>query len=127
MGEYKTEPIPYCTRCGVATSSQSGRISEADGNFYCAKCAEEVNREYLAKSTCAICGRTMSKDEVKFVLPSKSFGAKEVRLYSRLACVQCYSTFASKAENRHLYKSERHRMLMKSAKRQLIRQVLEHA
>ena len=82
MGEYKRESAAYETR-GVATQSLSSL-------------AQQNGFGHVAKSNCAICGKSLKKEEVKFVLPSKAFGSDEKQLESRIACIHCYSSMATR-------------------------------
>ena len=47
-------------------------------------------------SRCTICNRNLTAYEVKFVLPSKSYGEIRLPLGKRLACVDCYSKISSR-------------------------------
>ncbi len=127
MGEYKAEAISSCNRCGVAIRSFSGRISEADGKLYCVKCAEKIDHEYLVKNACAICGRVLRNDEVKFVLPSKSFGSESIPMDARLACAECYSAIASKGRHKLVSRFAKSVNLRRSMRKQAVSQMMERA
>ena len=99
MGEYKAGVIP-CERCGVATYSPSDRVMRPKGSAYCKDCAAKLGLDRAEKNLCAICGKILKREEVKMVLPSKSFGDVVIPLESRLACIQCYSSMASRVKSR---------------------------
>jgi len=46
-------------------------------------------------SRCTICSRNLTAYEVKFVLPSKSYGEIRLPVEKKLACVDCYSKLSS--------------------------------
>ena len=52
------------------------------------------------RDACAICGRTIGANEVKFVLASKAFGQGRIEISKRMACVSCYTTMAPKSRVR---------------------------
>ncbi|MCL4388131.1 hypothetical protein M1567_03185 [Candidatus Marsarchaeota archaeon] len=99
MGEYKAGVIP-CERCGVATYSPSDMVMMPKGRAYCKDCAAKLGISHAEKNLCAICGKILKKAEVKMVLPSKSFGDGVIPLESRLACIECYSSMASRVKTR---------------------------
>ena len=99
MGEYKSGVIP-CERCGVATHSPSDRVMRPKGRAYCNDCAAKLGLDRAEKNLCAICGKILKKAEVKMVLPSKSFSEGVIPLESRLACIECYSSIASRSKAR---------------------------
>ncbi|MEM0154561.1 MAG: hypothetical protein QW814_01865 [Methanothrix sp.] len=99
MGEYKTGVIP-CERCGVATYSPSDRVMRSAGRAYCKDCAAKLGLNRVEKNICAICGKILKKEEVKMVLPSKSFGDVVIPLESRLACIECYSSITNRARTK---------------------------
>jgi hypothetical protein len=68
-------------------------ISESEGTSYCIKCAEEIDRYYLAKNICSLCTRLLCKDEIKFVMPSRIYSSyffDRLPIEHRLMCVSCY-------------------------------------
>lgn len=80
-----------CGRCGLHVYQFSRKLAQSDGRYYCIKCAEELDRNYLMKNGCSLCGRLLSKKEAKFVLPSSIYGAYSMPLLDRLACIRCYT------------------------------------
>ncbi len=129
MGEYKKEVMP-CERCGVATYS-SDRVFGQNGKVYCSECASKLglaNAAATVKNVCAICGRVMRKDEVKMVLPSKSFGEISIPLENRLACVSCYSTMTTRTKVLSLtkYKSRKAsaKLHLAVARKELVQQMI---
>lgn len=113
MGEYKAGVIP-CEICGVATYSPSDRVMRPKGRAYCKDCAAKLGLDRAEKNLCAICGKILKKGEVKMVLPSKSFGEAVIPLESRLACIECYASMASRAKARPAVAKRRNeRALMK--------------
>ncbi len=83
----------YCPRCGTRIYAFSKKKAASDGKTYCIKCAEEIDRKYLQEYTCSVCKRVLEKSEVKFVLPSSSFGLIEMPLHKRLLCADCYAEY----------------------------------
>lgn len=90
----------YCRRCGMEVFPFSRKYSESKEDYFCVKCAEKYDAEYLVKHSCAMCQRLLKKDELKMVLPSKSFGDKPRELVDRIACLQCYTKLLNKARDR---------------------------
>jgi hypothetical protein len=86
----------YCRRCGSAVYGFSKKMSASDGNYYCIKCAEYLDKKYLLENTCSVCARTLSNAEVKFVMPSRAYSPSPLPLEKRLVCVGCYKRFATK-------------------------------
>ncbi len=68
----------------------SSREAMSDHHRYCIGCAEELDARYILKNSCSLCGRLMSKREVKFVLPSMAYGESSMPVNERLACDACY-------------------------------------
>ena len=68
----------------------SSREAMSDHQRYCIRCAEELDARYILKNSCSLCGRLLSKREVKFVLPSMAYGESSMPLQDRLACNPCY-------------------------------------
>jgi hypothetical protein len=85
--------IEHCERCGSLVYPFSKETSVSDGSSYCVKCAEELDRGYLAKNTCSMCTRLLDRGEVKFVMPSRMYSSyffDRLPITHRLMCVKCY-------------------------------------
>lgn len=80
----------HCNRCGAVVYPFSSREAMSDHHRYCIRCAEELDARYILKNSCSLCGRLMSKREVKFVLPSMAYGESQMPVNDRLACTTCY-------------------------------------
>jgi hypothetical protein len=68
-------------------------VAESDNVSYCIKCAEEIDRYYLAKNICSLCTRLLYKNEIKFVMPSRLYSSyffDRLPIEHRLMCVSCY-------------------------------------
>ncbi len=82
-----------CNRCGSLVYAFSREMAVSDSFFYCIKCAEEIDRYYLAKNVCSVCTRLLNKDEIKFVMPSRLYSSyffDRLSIEHRLMCVNCY-------------------------------------
>ncbi len=88
--------VETCGRCGVRVYQFSKKLAQSDRRYYCIKCAEELDRNYLIKNSCSLCGRILSKKEAKFVLPSSMYGKYSMPLVDRLACNPCYTRLLSR-------------------------------
>ena len=86
-----------CGRCGNEVYSFSKRIAQSDGRYYCVRCAEAVDRNYIIRNSCSVCGRLLSKREVKVVLPSVAYGEEQLPMAERLACASCYKGLLNKS------------------------------
>ena len=85
--------IENCGRCGSLVYPFSTEKSASDGSSYCVKCAEEIDRQYLARNTCSMCTRLLEREEVKFVMPSRLYSNyffDRLPIEYRLMCVKCY-------------------------------------
>jgi len=85
--------IERCNRCGSLVYPFSKETSVSEGSSYCVKCAEEIDRSYLAKNTCSVCTRLLERGDVKFVMPSRLFSSyffDRLPVEHRLMCVKCY-------------------------------------
>lgn len=83
----------HCDRCGSVVYHFSREVAISDNSSYCIKCAEEVDRNYLARNICSVCTKLLNKDEVKFVMPSRLYSDyffDRLPLENRLMCVTCY-------------------------------------
>lgn len=85
--------IEHCTRCNAIVYPFSKNVAASDNSSYCVKCAEELDRNYLAKNVCSVCTKLLERDEVKFVMPSRMYSAyffDRLPIEHRLMCVRCY-------------------------------------
>lgn len=90
----------YCRQCGTAIYPFSRKYAISTGEYFCVKCAERVDKEYLIKHSCSVCTRLIKGDEVKFVMPSKIYGADSLPLSDRLVCAECYKVVARQDRER---------------------------
>ncbi|MCL4404885.1 hypothetical protein M1583_02760, partial [Candidatus Marsarchaeota archaeon] len=115
--------------CGVTTLSSSERVLTASGRTYCISCSQKLGLGTKTKTNCAICGKSLAKGEVKMVLPSKSFGETAMPLESRLACISCYSSMATR--NKHVDRAKAKATakvpIRKALRERLIQQLAERA
>jgi|GEM_PF-4409316 len=95
-GESGVESVEKCPRCGTTLHGFSKKYSYSMSRYYCVKCAEALDRDFLARTTCAICGRHLGKDDVKFVMSSKFFGSEGMPLIDRLVCTSCHPKIAER-------------------------------
>jgi hypothetical protein len=82
-----------CGRCGGIVYPFSKKESASDSAYYCVKCAEELDREYLKKNVCSLCTELIPKGDVKFVMPSRIYSSyffDRLPLENRLMCLDCY-------------------------------------
>ncbi|MDE1810778.1 MAG: hypothetical protein KGH66_01940 [Candidatus Micrarchaeota archaeon] len=84
----------YCGRCGTPVREFSRKMAASTGNYYCVRCAEDIDRLYLAKNSCSVCSRLLSRKENKFVMPSTVYNEYSRPLAKRLVCSGCYSRMA---------------------------------
>ena len=85
--------IEHCNKCGSIVYPFSKETAVSEGSSYCVKCAEEIDRYYLAKNTCSVCTRLLERGDVKFVMPSRLFSSyffDRLPIEHRLMCVGCY-------------------------------------
>ena len=94
----------YCRKCGAEVYPFSRKYSVSASEYYCIKCAEKVDREYLIKNSCSVCKRLLKKEEVKLVLPSKIYGSAKMPLMDRLICVQCYKSVGTRSMDRRSFR-----------------------
>ncbi len=85
-----------CPRCGTTIYGFSRKFSHSVGEYYCVKCAEALDRDYLARTTCAMCGKALTKNDVKFVMSSKFFNSFGMPVVDRLLCEDCHPRVASR-------------------------------
>lgn len=86
MVEYSRE---YCPSCGAQIESLR-RFSVSKSQYFCVKCAERLDKEYLIEHTCSVCKSVLSKNEHKMVMPSRIYGAEELPYVHRIMCMACY-------------------------------------
>ena len=96
---YSGNEAEKCPRCGTSVYGFSKKYSVSVGDYYCIKCAEALDRDYLARTTCAMCGTALTKDDVKFVMSSKFFSASGMPLADRLICPSCHSDVVPKVRD----------------------------
>lgn len=91
----------HCKRCGIAIYQFSKKYSVSANDYYCVKCAEKIDREYLVKNSCSVCGRLLKKYEIKFVLPSKAYGSDSpLPVSDRLVCSDCHTKLSFKQKQK---------------------------
>lgn len=90
-----TEEKEYCKKCGTEILPFSKKYSISANDYFCIKCAEKLDRAYLAKTTCAICGRRLKPDELKFVLPSSALSDDKMHTMERMCCLVCHKKMAA--------------------------------
>jgi hypothetical protein len=96
----------YCRKCGMETYPSSKKYSVSGGEYYCVKCAERADREYLIKNSCSVCRRLLKSNEVKLVLPSKVYGGTQLPLVDRLICTKCYNAMGTRSISRRSFKQK---------------------
>ena len=79
-----------CGRCGTDVYQFSRKMAQSDGRYYCVKCAEAVDKGYITRNSCSVCGRLMGRRELKVVLPSMAYGEGQLPMADRLSCAECY-------------------------------------
>ena len=84
----------YCGRCGTPVREFSSKMAASNGAYYCVRCAEELDRQYLAAHTCSVCSKMLSRSEGKFVMPSTIYNEYSRPLMKRLICTSCYGKMA---------------------------------
>lgn len=94
--------IEYCGRCGTPVQESTRKIAASDSQLYCIRCAEEADRQYLAKNTCSVCSRLLKRGEHKFVMPSRLYAGESTPVLQRLACAECYGRIARSNTTRSL-------------------------
>jgi hypothetical protein len=83
----------HCKKCGSVVYAFSKDVAVSDGSVYCIRCAEEIDRYYLARNVCSVCTRLLDKNEVKFVMPSRLYSSyffDKLPIEHRLMCAHCY-------------------------------------
>ncbi|MDE1868889.1 MAG: hypothetical protein KGH60_02905 [Candidatus Micrarchaeota archaeon] len=80
----------YCGRCSSELQAFSGKRSLADGLYYCDRCAQRIEQERLAKTTCAVCKTQLPRQQPKIVMPSAMCSTGPALMSERLLCMQCY-------------------------------------
>ncbi len=90
----------YCKKCGIEIFPFSSKFSASKSDYFCVKCAEAYDKEYLIKNSCAMCSKLLSNYEVKVVLPSKHFGESSIEMNDRLSCLGCYTKVAKRNRTR---------------------------
>jgi len=71
----------------------SKSMSVSDNSFYCVKCSEELDHEYLTRNYCSLCTRLLDRSEIKFVMPSRLYSSyffDKLPVSTRLMCTGCY-------------------------------------
>ena len=89
----------YCRNCGTEIFPFSRKYSVSAGDYFCVKCAERLDREHLARTACALCGRKLEKGELKFVLPSSIFGEEKLHQVERVCCFQCHKKMGDRTRD----------------------------
>ncbi|HUY70327.1 MAG TPA: hypothetical protein VMV00_02035 [Candidatus Baltobacteraceae bacterium] len=84
----------YCGRCGTPVREFSRKMATSNGAYYCIRCAEDLDRQYLAKNTCSVCSKMLNRSEGKFVMPSAVYNEYSMPVMKRLVCTGCYGRMA---------------------------------
>ncbi|MGC8648353.1 MAG: hypothetical protein ACP5SJ_02535 [Candidatus Micrarchaeia archaeon] len=121
-GEELVDSVEKCPRCGTALHSFSKKYAYSMNRYYCVKCAEELDRNFLAKMTCAVCGKHLGREEVKYVMSSKFFGGEAMPIADRLVCAACHESVEEKVRNRSTPEKARNVQRIKTAIRKSIMQ-----
>lgn len=100
------EAREYCRKCGSEMYPFSRKYSVSSGEYFCVKCAEKTDSEYLAKHSCSVCKRLLAKDEVKLVMPSKVYGSEQLALMDRLVCTACYKQIGNRTMDRRSFRQK---------------------
>ncbi len=126
VGETMDEVISreYCSKCGMELFSFSRKYSVSASDYFCVKCAEKADREYLIKNTCSVCKKLLKKDEVKLVMPSMVYGDEPMPLMDRLICTQCYSTIGNRSMDRRSFR-QRMSMIRANIRKGMTRRVAQ--
>lgn len=90
----------YCRKCGAAVYPFSKKYSVSASEYFCVKCAERADSEYIVRNSCSVCNRLLGKNEVKVVMPSKAYSVGPVPLIDRLICTECYKKVATRVRSR---------------------------
>lgn len=114
----------YCSRCGIETFSFSRKYSVSTGMYYCVKCAEKLDREYLLKNSCAMCKRLLKASEIKIVVPSSMFGRTPLVRADRVICATCHKKFGSQTRVR--MPSSRIARIREQIRKGIARRSMEH-
>jgi len=93
----------YCRKCGAEVYPFSKKYSVSASEYFCVKCAERADSEYIIKNSCSVCNRLLGKNEVKVVMPSRAYSIGPVPLFDRLICAQCYKRVASRNRARSTF------------------------
>jgi uncharacterized protein YlaI len=99
--------LEKCPRCGTAIYGFSKKYSQSVGEYYCVKCAEALDRDYLARTTCAMCGKALTKSDVKFVMSSRFFNSSGMSIVDRLMCADCHSRVATRSREANSFSRNR--------------------
>ncbi|MCL5433623.1 MAG: hypothetical protein M1538_01425 [Candidatus Marsarchaeota archaeon] len=93
------ESTQYCRKCGTKLIKENKKYVTEVNDFFCTKCAKEIEDFYKANHTCAVCGRKFGKSEIKIAIsnsilgnnsnPDKDFGL-------RFVGVECYNKLTTK-------------------------------
>ncbi len=93
----------YCRKCGTETYPFSKKYSVSASEYFCIRCAERADSEYIIRNSCSVCNKLLGKNEVKVVMPSKVYSIGPVPLLDRLICTQCYRRVASRNTDRRSF------------------------
>jgi hypothetical protein len=93
----------YCRKCGAGIYPFSKKYSVSESEYFCVKCAERADSEYIIRHSCSVCNRLLGNNEVKVVMPSKAYGVGPVPLLDRLICTGCYKRVASRNSDRRTF------------------------
>ena len=83
----------HCDKCGVIIYAFSMDVAISDNSSYCIKCAEELDRHYLANNVCTLCTRLLDKNDIKVVMPSRLYSSyffEKLPIGNRLMCITCF-------------------------------------
>ncbi len=93
----------YCRKCGTEVYPFSKKYSLSASEYFCVKCAEKTDSEYIIRNSCSVCNKLLGKNDVKVVMPSRIYSVGPVPLMDRLICTQCYKRVATKNMDRRSF------------------------
>ena len=63
----------------------------------CNRCETQERERRMAENVCYACRRPLASGDIKFVMPSRVLGARDLPLPKRLMCTNCYKRFAARS------------------------------
>lgn len=65
----------------------------------CNRCETQERERGMAENFCYACRRGLSSSDVKFVMPSRLQGARDLPMPKRLMCTGCYKRYATRSRS----------------------------